>query len=240
MSLRTMNPSHHRGARPYLSLCAAAVTLGLSCSDSPAQPSSTLVPRIVALGDSLTVSPNRREAYPAVLSERLAQSGYRVEMINGGVDGDTTSDALARLDRVLTPDVRILILALGANDGLQGVPVAEIERNLAIILERALAQSTLVLLCGMEAPPIYGFGYSIAFHNVYVQLADEYDVTLMPFLLKDVVGRRDSNLPDFVHPNARGARTIADNMWPYLQPLVELMSDSTGNILVVGGTRSRP
>jgi acyl-CoA thioesterase-1 len=221
-------------------VCVAVVAVGLSCAESPAQPSaSSVLPlRIVALGDSLTVSPNLREAYPAVLSNQMVRAGYRVEMINGGVAGDTTSGGRARLDSLLDSQVRILILALGANDGLQGVPINEIKRNLSTIIERARTQEILVLLCGMETPPVHGFGYSIAFHNLYGELADEYEIALMPFLLKDVVGRADSNL-DFVHPNARGARTIAENMWRYLQPLVESTPSPAGELLVRGGTGGR-
>ena len=191
-------------------------------SASPTQPANSETPVVVALGDSLTAGPGLRdeEAYPALLRQRIRAAGLPHEVVNAGVSGDTTADALARLDRVLVPRTAILIVALGANDGLRGVPVADVTANLTAILERARARNLRVLLCGMETPPTRGLQYSIDFHNIYPALADRFDVPLMPFLLTGVVGRPERNLADGFHPNAAGMRIIAENLWPYLEPLL--------------------
>ena len=141
-------------------------------------------------------------------------------MVNAGVSGDTSSGAVRRLERALDGDVRVLIVALGANDGLRGVPVARLTGNLSRIIEVAQARDISVLLCGMEALPIHGWGYSVAFHNAYRDLAARYQVTLVPFILMNVIGNPELMQPDRAHPNAEGARTIADNIWPYLKALL--------------------
>jgi acyl-CoA thioesterase-1 len=141
-------------------------------------------------------------------------------VVNEGVSGDTTADALRRFDRILAANPQVLIVALGANDGLAGVPIDTIRHNLSTIIDRAKQQGARVLLCGMETPPTHGFDYSMAFHSLYPQLAQQYKVSLMPFLLAGVIGRPDLNLEDGFHPNAAGARRIAENMWPYLEPLL--------------------
>jgi acyl-CoA thioesterase-1 len=180
-------------------------------------------PRIVALGDSLTagygLTPD--QAYPALLQKRLDAEGYDLEVINAGVPGDTTAGGVRRLDWVLDGDVRFLIVALGGNDGLRGLPVAEMKKNLAAIVERAKSRGITVLLAGMEAPPNQGEEYTSAFRQVFQELASENEVAFMPFLLIDVGGVRELNQPDGIHPNAEGAGVIADNLWDYLQPLLE-------------------
>jgi acyl-CoA thioesterase-1 len=208
----------------------AAVLAVLSCSSSssssspmnPAEPSESVIPHVVALGDSLTAGPGLRpgEAYPALLQDRIRRAGLPDVVINAGVSGETTSDALARLERALTPETRVLIVALGANDGLRGVPVAMIERNLDTILQRARDRNVRVLLCGMHTPPARSWDYTLAFGGIYPELARRHDAVLMPFLLAGVVGRPDLNLDDGWHPNAAGMQVIASNMWPYLEPLL--------------------
>jgi len=179
-------------------------------------------PRIVVLGDSLTagwgLAPE--QAFPALLSERLGREGFRFEVVNAGLSGDTTAGGLRRVDWVLGDDVRVLILALGANDGLRGLPVAELKSNLARIIERAKARGATVLLAGMEAPPNLGTAYTRAFREVFAELAREQDIALVPFLLRDVAGVASLNQPDGVHPTAQGQRLIAENLWPHLRPLL--------------------
>jgi acyl-CoA thioesterase-1 len=178
---------------------------------------------IVALGDSLTAGYGLRpsEAYPAILQERLTGQGYRVRVVNAGVSGDTTAGGLRRREQALTGDVRILILALGVNDGLRGVPIQDITRNLSTIIETAQSRGISVLLCGIDTPPQRGISYTFAFHNIFPELAVRYHLPLVPFLLTGVLGDPKLNLGDGVHPNAAGARVIADTVWPYLRPLVE-------------------
>jgi acyl-CoA thioesterase-1 len=180
-------------------------------------------PRIVALGDSLTSGHGigRDHAYPAVLQARIDDERLNYTFVNAGVSGDTSSGAVRRLDRALDGDVRVLIVALGANDGLRGRPVADLVANLSRIVETAQARGISVLLCGMEALPIYGWDYSVAFHNAYRRLAETYDVPLVPFMLLNVIGNPDLMQPDHIHPNAAGARAIADNIWPYLKDLLQ-------------------
>ncbi len=137
-------------------------------------------------------------------------------MVNAGISGDTSEGALRRLDRALSGNVRVLIVALGANDGLRGVPVATLKANLTRIIRTAQARGITVVLCGMETLPIRRREYSIAFHNVYRDLAATYKVTLVPFMLTNVVGNPALMLPDRAHPNAAGARVIANHIWPYL------------------------
>jgi acyl-CoA thioesterase I len=178
---------------------------------------------VVALGDSLTAGPglSRDETFPADLQRRAAAAGYPHRIINAGVSGDTSTDIAARFDRDVVARTRVLILAAGANDGLRGVPVTELRRNLTSMIERAQSRNIRVLLCGMETPPTHGFQYTTDFHRVFPDLASTYNVPLMPCLLGGVVGLPEYNLGDRVHPNARGAQLIADNMWPYLEPLLK-------------------
>ncbi len=184
-------------------------------------------PKIVALGDSLTAGFGLAldEAYPAVLQERLDERGYQFEVVNAGVSGDTTAGGLRRLDWVLEGDVRILILALGGNDGLRGLPVAEMKRNLASMIERAQSRGIAVLLTSMEAPPNLGASYTAEFRQVFRELEKEYDVASLPFLLQDVAGERALNQPDGIHPNSEGARVIANNVWTILEPIVATFSN---------------
>jgi acyl-CoA thioesterase-1 len=216
-----MNGSMKPGPAAY-SLLAAVVVTGCGSESSPVSPSpgAGAAPRgIVVLGDSLAVSPSRTDAFPAVLQAKLdaAHPGWTV--INQSVSGDTTADGLRRLDPALTSGTAILVLELGANDGLRGVPIATIENNLATIIERARARGIRVLLCGMETPPFHGFRYSVDYHAIFPRLAARGD-PLEPFQLDGVPQYPALNLDDEIHPNAAGARRIADTVWPYLEPLV--------------------
>ena len=208
----------------------AAMTLAPACSDSPDSPAGPstppTVPVVVALGDSLTAGLGvlEDESYPSLLQVRARSADYPHRFINAGVSGDTSADALRRLDAALHPDARVLILALGANDGLQGVPTEQVRRNLSAIIGRAQARGIRVLLCGMETPPTRGFDYTRDFHRVFPDLAARYQIPLMPFLLEGVIGDQALNLADRIHPNAAGYRRVAANMWPYLEPLLRATS----------------
>lgn len=179
-------------------------------------------PRIVVLGDSLTsghgIGADR--AFPATLQQHLDRAGYAFTVVNAGVSGDTSGRALQRCSDALRGDVQVLILALGVNDGLRGVPVADVRRNLSAIIEQAQARRVAVLLCGMEALPMYGWAYTMEFHQLYVELARTYQVPLVPFMMLGVLGNPALMLPDRVHPNADGARQIGHHVWPYLDALL--------------------
>lgn len=178
-------------------------------------------PLLVVLGDSLTAGLGLapEEAYPALLQKRLDQAAIGLRVVNAGVSGDTSAGGLSRLDLALAGDVRVLIVALGANDGLRAVPVEELERNLSTILARARERKIATLLAGMEAPPNLGRDYSDAFREVYPMLAARYRVARMPFLLDGVAGVSALNQPDGIHPTAEGARIIANRLWPLVEPL---------------------
>lgn len=178
------------------------------------------VQQIVVLGDSLAVSPSSHDNFPAALQRRLDAEGYRWNIVNKGVGGAVTADGVRRLDAALTSDTRILVLELGANDGLRGIAVDTIERNLATIIERAQARGVQVLLCGMVTPPSHGWDYTIAFHGIFPRLASRYGVRLVPFLLAGVALNANMNGPDGIHPNTAGAQQIADTVWPHLEILV--------------------
>src|SRR5712691_11587371 len=180
-------------------------------------------PRIVVLGDSLTAGLGLRveDAFPAVLQRRLDAKGLKYQVINAGISGDTSAGGLSRLDWALDGDVRVLIVALGANDGLRGLPVSQLRDNLARIVQRAQARGVTVVLAGMEAPPNWGDEYTKAFHDVYPALAKQYHLALVPFLLEGVAGIDRLNQRDGIHPTAEGDRMVADTVWTVLQPIVE-------------------
>jgi len=177
--------------------------------------------RIVAFGDSLT-SGHRlplTDTYPSVIQARLKSAKLPFTIVNEGISGDTTAGALRRLDRALADMPRIVIVELGVNDGLRGVPVPQIRANLETIIAAAQEQNAEVLLCAMEALPLNGWEYTIAFHRMYEELAMQYGVPLVPFLMNGVLGNPDLIGADSVHPNAAGARFIADTIWEYLEPM---------------------
>lgn len=187
----------------------------------PAQPADTR-PRIVVLGDSLTAGLGlpADEAYPAVLQRKIDAAGYKFEVVNAGVSGDTTAGGLRRLDWVLDGDVRVLIVALGGNDALRGLPPVEMANNLKAIIDRAKRRRIRVLLAGMIAPRNFGREYTTAFQDVFGNVARDEGVVLIPFLLQGVAGRADLNQNDGIHPNSRGAAIVADTVWRALQPML--------------------
>jgi acyl-CoA thioesterase-1 len=203
---------------PPLNAPAAA-----TASAAAPQPASAL-PRIVVLGDSLTaglgLAPS--QAYPALLQRKLDAAGYKWEVVNAGVSGDTSAAGLERADWALDQGrVRVLVLELGANDGLRGLPVTAMKKNLGAIIEHARSRGISVLLTGMEAPPNFGPDYTVSFRQVYRDLATQYQVPLLPFLLDNVAGIPSLNQGDGIHPNVDGARIVADNVWTVLKPLVD-------------------
>ena len=177
---------------------------------------------VVAFGDSLTSGPGLRseETYPALLQQRILREGQEYRVLNAGVSGDTSGDALLRFDGALVADTRIVILAIGANDGLRGMPVATVERNIATMIERAQSRGIAVLLCQMEAPPLGGLTYTFDFHRIYTRLAERYRVPLVPFFLAGLIGNGNLDLDDTLHPNAAGHQVIADTIWPHLRPML--------------------
>jgi acyl-CoA thioesterase-1 len=178
---------------------------------------------IVALGDSLTAGLGvaRDEAYPALLEARLRREGFAYRVVNAGVSGDTTAGGLRRLDWVLRARPDIVIVALGANDGLRAQPVAALRDNLTAIVTRLRAAGARVLLAGMRLPPNYGAPYAGAFAEAFEAVARGTSVPLVPFLLEGVGGDPALNQADGIHPNAAGHRVLAETVWRGLRPMLE-------------------
>lgn len=212
------------GCRPTIEL-AREPSRGASAGAAPAaQPSDEHPrPRIVVLGDSLTAGLGlvESDAYPALLQQKLDEEGYEFEVVNAGVSGDTSAGGLRRLDWALEGDVRILIVALGANDALRGLSIPEMKQNLSAIMRAARERRVAVLLAGMEAPPNYGAEYAVQFRHAYRELAREQGVAFVPFLLQGVAGEARYNQPDGIHPNVDGARIVAETIWRALKPMVD-------------------
>ena len=187
-------------------------------------------PGLVVLGDSLTAGLGlaANESYPALLQDRLNAQNYQVRIVNAGVSGDTSAGGLRRLDWALDERTSGLLLALGGNDGLRGLPVEEMKANLGEIITIARNRNIEVLLAGMEAPPNFGELYTSEFREVFHELAREHTVALVPFLLDDVAGIRELNQSDGIHPNAEGASRIAEHLWPAVELLVRRMMDTKG------------
>jgi acyl-CoA thioesterase-1 len=196
----------------------------LAPAQSEAQPERLGAPRrIVFLGDSLTAGLGlpREQSTPWLIQERLTAEGYPYEVVNAGVSGDTSAGGLSRLDWSLDGDVEVLVIELGANDGLRGLPVGQMKRNLDEIITRAKARNITVILTGMEAPPNYGPLYTAEFRQVFRDLADAHDVVFVPFYLDGVAGIPALNNSDGIHPNAEGARIIAGTIWRSLEPVLD-------------------
>ena len=199
---------------------ASAPTPAPQALPAPQAPASAAKPRIVFLGDSLTagLGLSTDQSYPSLIGKKLKDRGYDYEVVNAGVSGDTSAGGLRRLDWSLEGDVRALVVALGANDGLRGLPTSELKKNLAAVLDRAKARNIPVVLAGMEAPPNNGPDYTREFRSVYEELATQYEVRFVPFLLQGVAGNASLNQGDGIHPNARGAQMVADLVWAELEP----------------------
>ena len=178
---------------------------------------------IVAFGDSITagygVSAN--EAYPVLLARRIKQEGYAYRVINAGVSGETSAGGLMRLQGIIAVNPEIVILELGANDGLRGFDLRYTEENLSTIIEQLQKKNILVILAGMKIPVNYGVPYRKAFEAVYSRLATRYQPPFIPFFLEGVAGHPALNQGDDVHPTAEGYRVIVDHIWPVIKPLLK-------------------
>ena len=179
--------------------------------------------RVVFLGDSLTAGLGLPidEAYPSLIAKRLERRGQGWTVVNAGVSGDTSAGGLRRLDWAIEGGAAVVVVALGGNDGLRGLPVDELARNLDTIVSRAKATGAAVVVAGMEAPPNTGPDYTRRFREVYRDVAARHQVTLLPFLLDGVAGETDLNQADGIHPNREGARRVAEVVWRVLEPVIE-------------------
>jgi acyl-CoA thioesterase I len=214
-------------------LAATALGLLAGCGRSKAPEKTTVErtppvhektsgPLIVFLGDSLTAGYNidEQEAYPALIETKLRAAGYAVRVQNAGVSGDTAAGGARRLAWVLQQKPDIVVVALGANDGLRGLELAPMEAALREILKGIRASGSRALLVGMKIPPSMGADYAGRFERIYADLAREQGVPLVPFLLAGVAGRADMHFADAIHPRPEGHRLMAVNVLPYVQDLV--------------------
>jgi acyl-CoA thioesterase-1 len=179
---------------------------------------------ILVFGDSLSAAYGIRpeQGWVALLAQRLQAQEYGYQIVNASVSGETSSGGLQRLPRALQlHQPQIVILELGANDGLRGLPVGEMRRNLAEMLKVVQASGARVLLLGIRIPPNYGPRYTDEFASVFAQLAAQYHVPLVPFLLAKVALDPALKQEDGLHPNAAGEKPVLENVWPYLQPLLK-------------------
>lgn len=174
---------------------------------------------ILFLGDSLTEGYrlSKEESYPSLVEEKLKLKHPKVKVINGGVSGATTASGLKRLDWYLKAKPDIMVLALGANDGLRGLKLEQTSKNLSQVIEKAQERGMKVILAGMKMPTNYGEPYRTNFEKIFTDLARKYKLRLIPFLLEGVGGNPKLNLPDGIHPNAQGYEVVAKNVLTVLE-----------------------
>ena len=180
---------------------------------------------ILFLGDSLTAGYglDKTQAFPALIQAKIDSLGWAFDVVNGGLSGETSAGGLRRVNWLLRRKIDVLVLALGGNDGLRGIPTTDMEQNLQGIIDLAKEKypDIQIILMGIEAPPNLGEIYTTAFRAVFPDLSKKNRVLLIPFLLEGVGGIPELNLPDRIHPNAEGHRIIAENVWRVLKPVLE-------------------
>lgn len=215
------NSSSPDGA-PARPTAAADSTATTAPADSAASEEAI---RVLVLGNSIAagsgVDPD--EAFPARLQQRVDSLGWNVEIINGGVSGETTAGGLRRIDWLLRQPTDVLIVELGGNDGLRGTDLDATRENLQAIIDKARAEypDVRILLAGMQLPPNLGPDYTQRFRSLYPELAKANNVGLIPFLLEDVGGVDSLMQSDGIHPTAEGQRIVADNVWDELRPVIQ-------------------
>ncbi len=175
------------------------------------------------MGDSLSANHGiqEKEGWVHLLQQRIQTQGYPHQLINASISGETTSGGATRIKSLLNRyNPAIVIIALGANDGLRGLSLQAMQRNLAAMIEASQAHSAQVLLIGMKLPPNYGPAYNQHFETVFRQLAQQFNAPLMPFLLEEVGERKELFQRDGLHPGVQAQAIISDNVWQYLVPLL--------------------
>jgi acyl-CoA thioesterase-1 len=181
---------------------------------APTPPPAAQGPKVAFLGDSIAAGLHlpSDQAFPAVLQRMLAARGKPFELLNAGVSGDTTAGGLRRVDWILKQQPALVVVELGANDGMRGQPVAEIEQNLRAIVERIRERGAAVLLLGIRIPPSYGQSYVEAFDGIYPRIAKQLKVDFVPFFMQSVVTDPKLNLPDGIHPTQQGHERLAETV----------------------------
>ena len=183
---------------------------------------------LLFLGDSLTAGDgiDPSHAFPALIQAKIDAKRWNIKVINAGQSGDTSAGGLARLDWLLKNRVDVLVIELGANDGLRGLPVEVTRKNLQTIIDRTRQRypPVKVVIAGMKVPPNMGRDYGTRFEAIFPALAKKNQGVLIPFILEGVAGVRELNLPDGIHPTAEGHWVIAGNLWKILEPLISSLA----------------
>ncbi|HWN94129.1 MAG TPA: arylesterase [Methylomirabilota bacterium] len=202
----------------------ASLALGLVLLSLPAFGGETARKTIVVLGDSIAagsgVEPT--EAFPSLLQEKIQAKQLPYEVVNAGVSGDTTASGVRRMPWLLKRPIDILVIELGGNDGLRGIPPEETRENIEKIirLARETNSNIRIVLAGMQMPQNMGADYNRKFRELFPAIAKEKKTVLVPFLLEGVGGKPEFNQPDRIHPNPAGHKIVAENVWAILQPLL--------------------
>jgi acyl-CoA thioesterase I len=181
-------------------------------------------PKILIFGDSLSAAYglSQHEGWAALLQKKLNEQRYQYDVVNASVSGETTSGGLSRLNTALAEtQAAVIILELGANDGLRGLPLSAMNANLSAMIKQSKKNNAKVLLLGMKIPPNYGPRYANSFSLTYSQLSKDHKIKLVPFMLENVAAKPDLIQQDGLHPNAQGQPIILENVWPHLQTLLK-------------------
>ena len=190
----------------------------------PSFGSASADPVVLVIGDSLSAGFGMKtaESWPSLLEDRLAESGYAHRVVNTSISGETTRGGATRLPAALERhDPQVVIVELGGNDGLRGIPLGEIRRNLQNMIDASLAAGARVLLAGVYIPPNYGPAYTQGFKQIFADLSARDEVALLPFILEGVALDPELMQADGIHPNSAAQPKILDNVWPVLLPLLE-------------------
>ena len=195
--------------------------------ESTEKPNTNKNKTILCFGDSITAGyglDTTDEAYPALLQEKIDSLNLNYTVVNSGVSGETSAGGKSRIDWILNQDIAVFLLELGANDGLRGVALSETRRNLQAIIDAVKEKDTdtEIILAGMQLPPNMGKDYTSEFRSIFADLAEENDLTFIPFILKDVGGIAELNQNDGIHPTPEGHEIIANTVWEYLKPLISI------------------
>ncbi len=212
-----------------IALCLIAFLAALTVDAQDQKANSTREPKfLVVLGDSLAagygLDPD--EAFPALLQKKISATGWNVEVVNAGVSGDTTSGGLRRLDWLLKRKIDVLLIELGGNDGLRGISVELTRTNLQNMVSRTRQKypGVEIVLSGMQMPSNMGETYNKAYAKIFPDLATEQHLSLIPFLLEGVGGKRELNQADQIHPTAAGHKIVAENVWKVLEPVLKRLN----------------
>lgn len=203
---------------------AAADSSAPSTTENTEDPQEVQKPRIVFFGNSLTAGYGLQseESFPSLIQQKVDELGLDYEVVNAGLSGETTSGGLGRIDWVLRQPIDVLVIELGANDGLRGISTDETRKNLQTMIDqvREKQPDATIVLAGMHVPPNMGEEFATEFYAIFTSLAEENNLPLIPFLLDGVAGNAELNLPDGIHPTAEGQHIVADNVWTILEPIL--------------------